>query len=129
MNRKFAIIGVIFALAGAAGFGWAVLDRDKGPSPVTGDFPNYDPDRLVRDYNNYTGEKTETQQHREQQERLKADLRQLAAQEKPNARFADLLYGKGWGQTVKKYKAQKELKELVFTTSILSLSAGGLIFV
>jgi len=144
MAKKFIILGVVLFLGGAAGLGWLALDNHISQGEAASDKPESEPvaKQYLKQYKRYFQStleeqvdsapgidgyvklKTESQRRQEQQERLNADLQDLAAGERYNHRSGDLLYGENWKQKVTKYKARKELTELIFSVSSATLLAG-----
>jgi len=148
MLKKFAILGLVLLLTGAAVFGWLLIERRKQQQQVTAYKLKYasEFDDYLRQYNqwmqlppqqraqlpwgldNYGKSKTKAQLQQEQQERLKADLDKLAVGDTDVYPFADALYGQNWQEKVRKYKTQKERKEFILTVSIDSMLTGGTVF-
>ena len=144
MAKKFIILGVVLFLGGAAGLGWLALGNHISQGEAAAEKPESEPvaKQYLKQYkryfqstleeqvdsapgiDSYVKLKTESQRRQEQQERLNADLQDLAAGEKDNHRSGDLLYGENWKQKVTKYKARKELTELIFSVSSATLLAG-----
>lgn len=72
--------------------------------------------------------KTPQQLVREQKERLKADIDRLAAKQMDPGPAATMLYGPDWQNKVGKYAKHKELKEVIFTGSVVFTAMGAVIF-
>ncbi len=73
--------------------------------------------------------KSRTRLQQEEQERLRADMAELAAGEITASPFSDVLYGENWQQHVVEYRKQKEKKRQIFIGSAVCTSMGGLIYV
>ncbi len=129
MRRKSIILGLALFLAGAAALGWSLVEEKKEQQQMSSYKLEYYSklDEYLRQYK-YGKTKSAVQLRQEQQERLLADLDRLAAGETDVYPFADILYGENWRQELDKYKARKEMKELVLTGSILCVLTGGSIF-
>jgi len=145
MLKKFAILGLVLLIVGAAAVEWGIIDKRKEQQQLAYYKQRYNsqPDEYIKQYNewlqlapeeralapwmlNESGQvKKEAQLKYEQQERLKADLDKLAAGEiHPSA---DILYGKNWQNELRKYKKQKELREFLLTSSIALALTGAAI--
>ena len=144
MVKKLIILGTGFFLIGAAGLGWVAVDDHIRQAKATAEKPESEPSadsylqrysRYVQstlkeqansapDLDSYENLKTESQRQQGQQERLSADLQALATGEKDNSQFGDLLYGENWKRTVTRYRARKELTELVLSVSSATLLVG-----
>lgn len=145
MLRKSVILGVVLLLAGGAVLAWGLSDkrkerqqaacyRRKHASEMAEYLKQYnewlraDPksrSELPWGLDKYGKAKSRAELSQEQQERLLADLERLAAGSKDVYPFAEILYGPNWRQEVDKYKKRKETRELIVTSSILSVVAGG----
>jgi len=148
MHKKSAILGLILLLAGIIAYEWILIEKRKEQQQLASYKLKYssETDKYLKQFNRWlqltpeeralspwaanTSDKTKTEAQliQEQQERLKADLDKLAAGETQVHPFADVLYGKNWQNKLKKYKSQKELRESIFTSSIVCTSTGGVIF-
>lgn len=138
MFKKYVIPGLILFVVGSVVLGWLLIQERKEQQEVASYRLKYssEPGVHLNQYNEslqlaldkYGKTKTEAQLKQEQQERLKADLSKLAAGNKDTYPFADILYGENWQQELSKYKKQKELRELIFTGSIVCTFTGGAIF-
>ncbi len=147
MIRKFVIPGLLLLLIGTVALDW-ILDKKRKEQKQTACYKlkhNTELSEHLKQYkqwlrlppderaqfplslNNNSKSKTKAQLIQEQRERLKADMDKLAAGEMEAYPFADTLYGQNWQQEVSKYKKQKELREFVFTGSIVCASVGGAI--
>ena len=146
MFKKFVIPGLVLLVTGTAVLGWVLTEKNKEQQKTAYYKSKYgsEPEEYLKQYNEwlqlppgqrahlpwgldkYGKTKTKAQLRQEQQERLKADLNELAAGKK-NA-FADILYGENWQEEVSKYKKQKELRESIFAGSIVCTFTGGAIF-
>jgi len=91
--------------------------------------PSEERTRLPLGLNKDGENKPEAQLRQEQREKLEADMDKLAAGEADARLFADFLYGENWQKELRKYKAAKEMKELILTGSIVCTSVGGIIFI
>lgn len=147
MLKRFVILGLVLSLAGTAALGWVLAEKRKELQKVTSYKSKYssEPDKYLRQYDEWSQlpveeqtqlslapdkhsrTKTEAQLLQEQQERLKADLDKLAAGQMDAHPFADILYGENWQEELSRYKKQRELKEFIFTSSIVCASIGGTI--
>ena len=145
MFKRAIILGLILLLVGTAALGWILIDKRKEQQEINSYKLKYgsEPDEYLKQYNEWLqltpeerdklplslGEawrnKTKAQLQQEQQERLKADLDELAAGETGIHPFVDILYGENWREELSKYKKQKEQKEFVLTGSIVCISTGG----
>jgi molecular chaperone GrpE (heat shock protein) len=148
MRRKSIILGLALLLAGTAVLGWSLVEKEKERQQMFSYKLKYHSklDEYLKRYNEwlqlapeergelpwgldkYGKTKSAVQLRQEQQERLLADLDRLAAGETDVYPFADILYGENWRQELDKYKARKEMRELVLTGSILCVLTGGSIF-
>ena len=138
MFKKYVIPGLVLLVAGAAVLGWLLAQERKEQQKASSYKLKYgsEPGEHLKQYNEslqlaldrYGKTKTEAQLKQEQQERLKADLNKLAAGNKDTYPFADILYGENWQKELSKYKRRKELRELIFTGSIVCTFTGGAIF-
>jgi molecular chaperone GrpE (heat shock protein) len=145
MRRKSIILGLVLFLAGVAALGWSLKEKRKEQQEASSyKLKNVtELDEYLNQYNKwlqsapekrselpwgvdkYGKTKPPDQLQHEQQERLKADLDRLAADETDVYPFADILYGENWREELDEYKARKEKRELVLTGSILCTLAGG----
>ncbi|MHC4487906.1 MAG: nucleotide exchange factor GrpE [Planctomycetota bacterium] len=147
MFRKFTILGSVLLIAGAATLGLVLNDKRK-EQRRTADYKlknESETSKYIERYNEWLQSppeeraqlpsgldedgktKTNAQLQIEQQERLKADLDKLSADEMDVYPFADVLYGENWQDELAKYKKRKELSELVLSASILCMLTGGAI--
>ncbi|MHC4890432.1 MAG: hypothetical protein ACYTEO_13325, partial [Planctomycetota bacterium] len=144
MRKKLAILGLVLFVAGTATFGWVLTKQRKERRLVASYKLKYasEADEYLKQYNQwsqlapqertqspwrlnkYGQAKTDIQLHRQQQERLKADLDKLAAGETNVYPFADVLYGENWQEELSKYKKQNKLRELALTASTTCMLAG-----
>jgi len=149
MLKKSAILGLVLLLAGTVALQWVFTKKRKEQKQLASYKLKYgtETDECLKQYNRWLqlapeeqfpvpwglnkSIKTKTEAHlqQQQQERLKADLDKLAAGEMQTHPFADILYGDNWQNELRKYKSQKELRELIFTSSIVCTSTGATIFV
>jgi molecular chaperone GrpE (heat shock protein) len=147
MFRKFTILGLVLLIAGAATLGLVLNDKRKEQRRTAGYKLKYDSEtnEYLERYNEWLQSppeeraqlssgldehgktKTNAQLQIEQQERLKADMDKLSADEMDVYPFADVLYGENWQDELAKYKKRKELSELVLSASILCMLTGGAI--
>lgn len=147
MLKKSAILGLALLLAGTAALGWFLIEKRKEQQQLTSYKLRYgtETDEYLKQFNEWLQlapeerdllpwglnksdkTKTEAQLQQEQRERLKADLDKLAAGETQIHPFADVLYGENWQNELRKYKSQKELRESIFTGSIMCTFTGGAI--
>ncbi len=137
MFKKYVIPGLVLLVTGAAVLGWLLTQKRKEQQKVASYKLKYGsgPGEYLEQYNEslqlaldkYGKTKTEAQLKQQQQERLKADLNKLAASNKDTYPFADILYGENWQKELSKYKKRKELRELIFTGSIVCTFTGGAI--
>ncbi len=149
MGKKLAIIASILLIAGVSTLGWTLAEnrRDQREAALyklkysdrTAEYQKqYDkwllsppqeraqlPLLLDEDGN----PKSRTQLQQEEQERLRADMAELAAGEITATPFSDVLYGENWQQQVSEYKNQKERKRHVYIGSVVCTSMGGVIYV
>ncbi|MEE9370095.1 MAG: hypothetical protein V3W45_01375 [Sedimentisphaerales bacterium] len=147
MVKKSIILGLILLLGGTAVFSLVTATRRKQHEQAAYYQSKYaaEYDDYMRKYNHwlqsdpqeraelpwgideYGQTKPKASQLVEQQERLKADLDKLAAGETDTYPFADFLYGKDWQKKLNKYKTQKEMSDLFYTVSIVSMLVGTMI--
>ena len=147
MVKKSIILGLILLLGGTAVFSLVTVTRRKQHEQAAYYQSKYaaEYDDYMRKYNHwlqsdpqeraelpwgideYGQTKPKASQLVEQQERLKADLDKLAAGETDTYPFADFLYGKDWQKKLNKYKTQKEISDLFYTVSIVSMLVGAMI--
>ena len=148
MFKKSITLGLILLLAGGTVLWWVFAEKRKEQQEIASCKSKYTSglNEYLEQYSEWlqlTPEKraelpwglkehgqqtkTEAQLRQEQQERLKADMDKLAAGEMDAYPFADILYGENWQEEVSKYKKQKELKEFIFTCSIVCTFTGGMI--
>ncbi len=147
MVKKSIILGVVLLFIGTVVFSLVTIARRKQHKQAAHYQSKYatEYDDYLKKYNQwlqsdpqertelpwgideYGQTKPEASLRIEQQERLKADLDKLAAGETDIYPFADFLYGKGWQQKLNKYKTQKEISDLFYTVSIVSMLIGALI--
>ncbi|MHC4144274.1 MAG: hypothetical protein ACYSWW_14350 [Planctomycetota bacterium] len=149
MGKKLAITSSILLIAGVSALGWTLAENRKDEreaalyklkySDRTAEYKKqYDewlllppqeraqlPLLLDEDGN----PKTRAQLQREEQERLRADMAELAAGEITASPFSDVLYGDNWQQHVVEYRKQKEQRRQIFIGSAVCTSMGGLIYV
>ncbi len=147
MVKKSIILGLILLLGGTAVFSLVTVTRRKQHEQAAYYQSKYaaEYDDYMRKYNHWL--QSDPQQRTElpwgideygqtkpkasllveQQERLKADLDKLAAGETDTYPFADFLYGKDWQKKLQKYKTQKEISDLFYTVSIVSMLVGAVI--
>ena len=147
MVKKSIILGLILLLGGTAVFGLVTATKRKRHEQAAYYKSKYaaEYDDYMRKYNHwvqsdpqqrtalpwgldeYGQTKPEASMRIEQQERLKADLDKLAGGETDVYPLADFLYGKDWQKKLQKYKVEKEVSDLIYTVSIVSMLAGALI--
>jgi len=145
MFRKFIILGSVLLIAGAATLGLVLAEKRKEQRRTAGYKLKYDSEtneylerynkwlqlppeeraQLPSGLDEHRKTKTNAQLQIEQQERLKADLDKLSADEMDVYPFADVLYGENWQDELARYKKGKELSELVLSASILCMLTGG----
>jgi len=145
MLRKAAILGLILLAVGAAVHSWLLTVRRnqrlaaeayklKYASEADRYLERYEqwlklpPDQrdampLQLDQHSHT--RTNAQIHRQQQERLKADIDELATGQLQASPFAEVLYGPDWHTAVQQYKIQKERREFLLTASLVCIAIGG----
>jgi len=149
MLKKFAVIALALLFVGVALLAWVVGEKRKekqqsaryklkSASQSQQYLKQYnqwlqlspeDRGPLPWGFNENGNAKSEAQLLQEQRERLKADLDKLAAGQMQIYPFTDILYGQDWLEELSKYKARKEFREFILTTSILFTSVGGAILV
>jgi len=147
MFKKYVKLGLVLLVTGSAVLGWVLTEKSKEQQRVAYYKSKYgsDPDEYLKQYNEwlqlppeqranlpwwldkYGKTKTEAQLQQEQQERLKADLDKLAAGKIDTHPYADILYGENWQKKLNEYKKQRQLREYIFTGSILCAFTGGAI--
>ena len=147
MFKKYVKLGLVLLVTGSAVLGWVLTEKSKERQKVAYYKSKYgsDPDEYLKQYNEwlqlppeqranlpwwldkYGKTKTEAQLQQEQQERLKADLDKLAAGKIDTYPYADILYGENWQKKLNEYKKQRQLREYIFTGSILCAFTGGAI--
>ncbi|TKJ37344.1 MAG: nucleotide exchange factor GrpE [Planctomycetes bacterium B3_Pla] len=149
MGKKLAITASLLLIAGVSALGWALAEDRKDEreaalyklkySDRTAEYQKqYDkwlllppqeraqlPLLLDEDGN----PKSRTQLQREEQERLRADMAELAAGEITASPFSDVLYGDNWQQHVVEYRKQKGQRRQVFIGSAVCTLMGGLIYI
>lgn len=149
MSKKLTIIASVLLIAGVSTLGWTLAENKK----VQGEAARYKlkysarTDEYLEQYNTWLlsppqeraqlpllldedgNAKSRTQLRQEQQERLKADLAELAAGKITIHPFAEELYGDDWQQQVSEYKKRKERSRYIFAGSVVCTSMGGLIYV
>jgi molecular chaperone GrpE (heat shock protein) len=132
MNKIFFIIGLVFLIAGSAMLGWINLERQKEQQRISRYESKYDSgaEEIIEKFvvEGYDRSEIENQLRQDQEGRLQADLDDLASGEIEVSPYADILYGENWQEELDKYMNQKELREVVFTGSIVCISMGGTIF-
>ncbi|MEE9369895.1 MAG: nucleotide exchange factor GrpE [Sedimentisphaerales bacterium] len=147
MLKKFAVIALALLFVGVALLAWVLGEKRKekqqsaryklkSASQSQQYLKQYnqwlqlspeDRGPLPWGFNENGNAKSEAQLLQEQRERLKADLDKLAAGQIQIYPFTDILYGQDWQEELSKYKARKEFREFILTTSILFTSVGGAI--
>jgi molecular chaperone GrpE (heat shock protein)/type II secretory pathway pseudopilin PulG len=148
MLKRLVVLGLVLLIAGAAVLGWVLAERrrqqeqtalyrSKYDSELSDDLKRYNewlqlpPEErpaLPPSLDGYEKTGVTTQQQQEQQERLKADLEKLAADDAEPPPLADFLYGENWQEQLDEYKKRTEQNEFIFTASIVCTSIGGTIF-
>lgn len=146
MLKKSAILGLVLLIAGTIALQYVLTKKRKEQKQLASYKLNYskETDECLEQYNQWLQSaqeeqiivpcepnqpfQTEAQLKLQKQERLKADLDKLAAGEAQTYSFAEVLYGEGWQNELRKYKLQKELSETIFTSSIVCTSTGVAIF-
>jgi len=151
MLKRFVILGLVLLLAGSAALVWVLAEKRKEQEQTAhygskygsqeglepGQYDEWLPapggpagkqGRLPPALDEQAKIKTKAELRQEQQKRLKADLDKLAGGESDAPALADFLYGENWQEELKKYKRQKEQKELIFNGSIVCMSIGGTVF-
>lgn len=146
MVKVFIIIGLLLVISGVPGLYWCNLENEQIKQRIgfCKSKYNHQIDEYVR---NLTGsslngadidsfdataalnmEKMKpTQRLAYQQERLLAEIDELAESTKPVPENADLLYGSGWRQKVTDYKTKKQFLAKVQVASITAAIAGGVL--
>lgn len=145
MLKIAAIVGLAFLLIGGAVLAWVVSDGRSERDRVASCKVKYgsEADEYLKQYsewlklspeqragmplavNGYGQAKTKEEIRVEQRERLNADLDRLATGELDAHPYADILYGKGWQEAVRRYSQRKERNEFVLTGSVVCTSIGG----
>jgi molecular chaperone GrpE (heat shock protein) len=148
MLKKSAILGLVLLLAGTIVLQWILIKKKQEQQQTDSYKSKYgiETNEYLKQYNQWlqldaeeqavafwglskSGKtKTEAQLQLQQRERLKADMDRLAAGEMQTYPFADVLYGENWQNELRKYKSQKELRESIFTSSIVCTSTGAAVF-
>lgn len=148
MLKKFFILGLVLLFVGAGVFGWLFTKGRKERQEATFYRSKYaqgsedylkqyiewlqkapeERNQLPWGPDKYGKTKTRAQLRQEQQERLKADLHELAAGRRSVYPFAHILYGENWQKELSKYQKRKEIEEHVLTGSIVCTFIGGVIF-
>ena len=149
MLKKLIIVASVLLVAGGATLAWALdqrrIDREEIAdyqsrySAQTEDFvrqyhewlqmpPQERPDiPLFLDKDGKT--KTREQLRQEQKGRFKANVDKLVAGVVTNPSLSDILYGENWQVELNVYKEHREFNRLVLVSSIVSASAGGLVYI
>jgi len=147
MFQKYVKLGLVLLVTGSAVLGWVLSEKSKDRKKAAYYRSKYgsEPDEYLKQYNEwlelppeqranlpwwldkYGKTKTEAQLQQEQQDRLNADLEKLATGKKDADPFADILYGENWKKKLNEYKKRRQLREYIFTGSILSALTGGAI--
>jgi len=147
MLKKCAILGLAVLLVGGLALGWLFKETRSEQAQTSrlrlkyalkpedslnkyGRWHLLSPEeqnQLVLEMDKERQDKTRQQLAEEQQARLNVDIEKLAAGEVSSGEIADLLYGPGWEQEVRKYKKLQEQKEIAHTASIVCISVGGTI--
>jgi len=148
MLKKSALFGLVLLIVGTVALQYVLDKIRKEQQQLASCKLNYskETDEYLRQYNQWLQSthdeqalipwelnksfqtKTEAELKLQQQERLKADLDKLAADETQIPPFADVLYGENWQTELRNYKSQKELSETIFTSSIVCTSTGAALF-
>jgi molecular chaperone GrpE (heat shock protein) len=148
MLKRLVVLGLLLLIAGAAVLAWVLAEkreqqeqtalyRSKYDSELSEDLKRYNewlqlpPEErpaLPPSLDEYEKTGAKTQRWQEQQERLKADLEKLAADDAEPPPLADFLYGDNWQGELNEYKKRKEQNEFILTASIVCTSIGGTIF-
>jgi hypothetical protein len=146
MVKVFIIIGLLLIFSGVPGLYWVSFENDQIQQKI--EFCKAKYNRQVDEYiRNLGGESlsdadsrdpdaaaasdvekmTPSQRLTYQQERLLADIDELAESKKSVPENADLLYGTGWRQKVIDYKNKKQLLATVQVSSVTAAIAGGVL--
>ncbi len=148
MLKKLVVLGLVLLFAGAAVLRWVLAEKRKQQEQTALYRSKYDSELSedLKQYNEWlqlppeerptlplgldgnANAAAKTQRQREQQERLKADLEKLAANDTGPPPLADFLYGENWQEELNEYKKRKEQSEFILTASIVCTSIGGTIF-
>jgi len=148
MLKKSAILGLVLLLAGIIALQWILTKKKQEQQQFASYRLKYgtETDEYLKQYNEWLQlapeekalipleldksdkAKSGAQLHQQQRERLKADLNKLAVGDMQIYPFADVLYGKNWQNELIEYKSQRELREAIFTSSIVCTSTGAVLF-
>ncbi|UCF17594.1 MAG: hypothetical protein JSW59_09060, partial [Phycisphaerales bacterium] len=148
MYKKLIIIASVPLVAGAATLTWALEQRRQDREEIADYQSRYaaQADYFVRQYDEWLQmppqertelpllldkdgkTKTREQLRQEQQGRFKADVDKLLAGVVANPSLADILYGENWKDELSQYKRRRAMNRFALIGSIVSTSAGGLIY-
>ena len=149
MHKRLIITASLLLFAGGATLAWALDQKRTDREEIADHKTRYSAqtDDFVRQYNEWLQtppqERTEMpllldedgkaksreQLRQEQQGRFKANVDKLIAGVATNPSLADILYGENWQDELSKYSKRQEFNGLVLTCSIISASAGGMVYV
>lgn len=147
MAKKFLIIGLLFLSAGLAVTGWVVVSQRKQQQQREFykskyateadeyiaayykwlELPEDERDDVPLQFGESGKDKSAVQLRIEQQERLMADIDELAAGGRKQQQLANILYGENWRDEVKKYKSRKKAEHSILAGSIIVTSFGGML--
>jgi hypothetical protein len=145
MVKAFVIIGLFLVLAGGPALYWCSLQAEQAEQRTSAckykykhDVEEYakkftaassedDTSDLIFPPTAYLEKMTQSQRQQAQQERLFADIEELAESAKSPSPDADLLYGSGWRQQVADFKKDKQLRTTVQVASVTAVASGGVL--
>ena len=147
MLKKSGISALVLLALGAATLAWVLTDKKNQNRELARCKLKYgaEADKYLQQYDRWRSaqsgsgqqsdvalfspeqreDKSIAQIRAEQDGRLKADIDKLAAGEMDVYPFADLLYGAGWQQKVQQYKGRQEVRESLFTASVVCTAIAG----
>jgi hypothetical protein len=149
MVKVFIIIGLFLAIAGVPGLYWCSFQNDQQQQQITACKAKYkhQVDDYVQKLTGSSLKATDTnaidvataapnpekmkpsERTQYQQERLLADIDELAEATIPTPPNANVVYGENWRQKVADYKDKKQSRTTIQVASVTGMIAGGVLFV